>query len=141
MQTQAQHRASLRNLAKARAARKRYALATRTGREPGAMARLYDNPMGSAIGTAVGINVVAAGAGAGLGALMAPTGQTLSGAWTGAKTAFGYTMLGGLVGAGFSDGNTRDVSLATTATGIVGNLLGALADYVGSLLTPTPKTA
>lgn len=140
MQTQAQHRASLRNLAKARAARKRYALA-RTGRESGAMARLYDNPMGSAIGTAVGINVVAAGAGAGLGALMAPTGQALSGAWAGAKTAFGYTMLGGLVGAGFSDGGTRDVSLATTATGIVANLLAAATDYVAGLLTPAPKTA
>lgn len=141
MQTQAQRRASLRNLAKARAARKRSAALARTGYEPGVMARLYDNPMGSAIGTAVGINVVAAGAGAGLGALMAPSGQTLSGAWAGAKTAFGYTMLGGLVGAGFSDGGTRDVSLATTATGIVANLLSSLGEYVVGLMAPKTATA
>jgi hypothetical protein len=144
MQTQAQYRVSLRNLSRARAARKRMSRETglaRTGRESGVMARLYDNPLGAPIAAAVGINVVAAGAGAGLGALMAPTGQTLSGAWQGAKTAFGYTMLGGLVGAGFSEGGTRDVSLATTATGIVGSLLGALTDYIGTLLTPAAKTA
>jgi hypothetical protein len=140
MQTQAQYRASLRNLAKARAARKRGALA-RSGYEPGPIARLYDNPMGSAIGSAVGINVVAAGVGAGLGALMAPAGGTLAGAWGGLKSAFGYTVLGGLVGAGFSEGNTRDISLATTATGIVGALLGIGTDYVGTLLAPAPKTA
>jgi hypothetical protein len=141
MQTQAQYRASLRNLAKARAARKHQSRElARGGYESGPIARLYDNPLGSAIGSALTINVVAAGVGAGLGALMAASGQALSGAWAGVKTAFGYTMLGGLVGAGFSEGDTRDVSLATTATGIVASLGSALADYIGTLVATPAKS-